>query len=481
MGNVSYSAHISNGSSAIRTKGKLKAVANHNLRKYRSLDYNRDQIVLLYGTTNLYKDVQDVYHREFDEALAEYNRKQKRADRRIGNYMDDVEGKNRDIAVEMIVQLGDMEFWQTGKYDRDRMKEIFPLLLEEIMTQIPDFKIANAVIHFDEASPHMHIVGVPVADGYKNGLRKQVAKRRVFSQEILREKLQGEVREYADDLMSQNYGESLKDKKQGKNADLTVAQYKTKQETEKLGRLQNAVEKEEAELAEIDRNVTDKREELSDIAVQAIIAKMSYKSNEQKKKDKLADLDRWIQRKEDISREADEELDKQIAEVSRLAKIVGQIQSFVDSFHLFAPTIEKYASCVEQNLRIEAGNSFRGILSELGRLLESFKEQITEGICWFPRLMRWNTSKGEAAPVFEERSGGYDYVICGYRNVQTREWYDKADVQAEICVEARVGTVEQMDANIAAIAEDIREILRIEGEQRRLWEAYEEYKTTHNR
>ena len=36
-----------------------------------------------------------------------------------------------------------------------------------------DFKVANAVIHFDEESPHMHVVGVPVAEGFMKSLRKQ--------------------------------------------------------------------------------------------------------------------------------------------------------------------------------------------------------------------------------------------------------------------------------------------------------------------
>ena len=72
-----------------------------------------------------------------------------------------------------------------------------------------------------------------------------------------------------------------------------------------------------------------------------------------------------------------------------------------DYLHL---TIEEYANQVEADKTIEAGNSFRGILNELGKLLEAFKELIKEGLCWFPRLMRWKTSKGEVAPVFQEKS-----------------------------------------------------------------------------
>lgn len=44
-----------------------------------------------------------------------------------------------------------------------------------------DFKVANAVIHFAEESSHMHVVGVPVAAGFKKSLCKQVSKRSVFT------------------------------------------------------------------------------------------------------------------------------------------------------------------------------------------------------------------------------------------------------------------------------------------------------------
>lgn len=82
MGDVSYSAHISNGKSAINSKGKLSGVEKHNLRKYRSKEYDRENIALLFGRTNLLHDVKKVYEDTFTEALQQYNQKQTRADRR---------------------------------------------------------------------------------------------------------------------------------------------------------------------------------------------------------------------------------------------------------------------------------------------------------------------------------------------------------------------------------------------------------------
>ena len=73
MGSVSYSAHISNGKSAITSKSKLQGVAKHNLRKYKSDGYSSENIILLEGTENLYQDVRNIYQQEFDEAVREYN------------------------------------------------------------------------------------------------------------------------------------------------------------------------------------------------------------------------------------------------------------------------------------------------------------------------------------------------------------------------------------------------------------------------
>lgn len=59
-------------------------------------------------------------------------------------------------------------------------------------------------------------------------------------------------------------------------------------------------------------------------------------------------------------------------------------------------------------------------------------------------------------------------------NVETKEYYSKESVQWEISAGNRTGTVEQMDANVEAMLRDLKEILRIGVEQKRLWEVYKE-------
>ena len=129
MGKVSYTAHISNKKSGITSKSKLQGVAKHNLRKYKSEEYSKDNIEIIFGTDDLYKDVRNVYHQEFDEAVKEYNAKQKRADRKIDDYFEHVAGLSQDIAVEIIFQCGDKEFWDEHEDSKWRMHYVYNYLL----------------------------------------------------------------------------------------------------------------------------------------------------------------------------------------------------------------------------------------------------------------------------------------------------------------------------------------------------------------
>lgn len=90
-----------NGKSAINKKSKLSDVAKHNLRKYRFKEYDRDNT----GKTSLWMPIP-----------------KKEIRKTSAKYMD--------------------------------------TLQEQLQQEMPDFEVANAVVHFDETSPHMYMVGV---------------------------------------------------------------------------------------------------------------------------------------------------------------------------------------------------------------------------------------------------------------------------------------------------------------------------------
>lgn len=121
--------------------------------------------------------IQEAYKEVFGEALEEYNAKQKRQDRKIKDYYLHVyHSKTLDLQREMIFGLGNKEDWDKLGYGKK--KEAGQLLKEVVEDFIKDKKdhihVYNAVVHLDEAgAPHAHITFIPLAHGYKNGLKTQ--------------------------------------------------------------------------------------------------------------------------------------------------------------------------------------------------------------------------------------------------------------------------------------------------------------------
>ena len=64
-----------------------------------------------------------------------------------------------------------------------KMTNVFKQQVIDLETMLPTFKIASAIIHYDETSPRLHIVGVPIKIGGKNGMKKHVGKSDVFTKE----------------------------------------------------------------------------------------------------------------------------------------------------------------------------------------------------------------------------------------------------------------------------------------------------------
>ena len=107
----SYSFHLSTKGNSLSTASKVSGTSRHNLRQYESKDYDRSQIEILQGSDSIMNDVRGIYQKEFDAALQEYNSKV-RPDRQIDDYLKAVSDKKQtDVACEIIVQVGDMDFF----------------------------------------------------------------------------------------------------------------------------------------------------------------------------------------------------------------------------------------------------------------------------------------------------------------------------------------------------------------------------------
>lgn len=504
MDDVSYSAHISNGKSAINSKGKLSSVAKHNLRKYRSKEYDRENIVLLFGSTNLMRDVKKVYRDTFAEALQQYNQKQTRADRRIEDYFEHVSDKNQDMAVEIIFQCGDKNFWENifietenDKENKENICKVYDTLLEQLQKEMPDFKVANAVVHFDEASPHMHVVGVPIGRGFKRGLETKVSKRSVFTPKTLENILQNRLRETANIEMLIHFGVLVKDKQKGKNHDLTVAEYKVQQETKRLDMVtgflnekqdrlfdtSNRLEQAEKEVSEAERQLSDTKMELAETEKDLIQIKTESRETKQKllaeqekikqenlllkidtltlhsdKERLLRDIRKAADEKEQIQAKKeglledigvlDKEFDKRMDFINVLDKLKALFYKLLSMILL----VREFARLVEEKRDIRAASPYG--YTPLGRLLREYRTPLPryDRLVMFPEVASWQTSKGEVIPVYEDYNGrGTDYQLEGFWNVQTKQAIKVSEIREQITPENRICTLEQAEVYMKAV------------------------------
>ena len=170
------------------------------------------------GSNDIVNDVKDLYLDIFEEARLNYNLKQTREDRKIDNYFNKISSDDKhDLACEIIIELGDMNFWEDKTIkEKYKMVNVFENQLKDLKEIVPDFYVANATIHFDEASPHLHIVGVPVKENCKTRLQRQVGKTSIFTKESL-VNIQDKMRECCIKEFNKEYSKNskLKEKRKG--------------------------------------------------------------------------------------------------------------------------------------------------------------------------------------------------------------------------------------------------------------------------
>lgn len=253
--NISGTTSLSNN--AIQNVKDLSDVNKHNLRDY---DNQRELIRTIYGTNDIVDDVKQLYLEEFEQARIEYNQKQTREDRKIIDYLKKVCESQNDIACEIIIELGDMDFWN-DKDERYKFKmvDVYNEQIKDLTKIVPDFKIANATIHFDETSPHIHIVGVPIIENCTRGMKKQVGKSKIFTKTSLTE-IQDKMRKACIKSYNKFYDMDfkLKEKQKGRNQDINVKDMSNYREIKKqLAKKEQKLEKTNAQTKELDNTSQD--------------------------------------------------------------------------------------------------------------------------------------------------------------------------------------------------------------------------------
>lgn len=132
------------------------------------------------------RDIKDVYHDLFDDALNAYNAKQKRKDRKIDDYYKHVQkSKNLDLQREFIVTVGNKADWEKLSFEeKQEVGEALARYVRDFNERHDNMIIYNAIVHLDESgAPHAHFNIIPTATGYKNGLAVQPSFRKALEQE----------------------------------------------------------------------------------------------------------------------------------------------------------------------------------------------------------------------------------------------------------------------------------------------------------
>ncbi|WP_211656076.1 plasmid recombination protein, partial [Planococcus alpniumensis] len=168
------------GMSISLKKDTTKTNIKHNNRKFNDKEKEQNShIDFSRSNSNQYlvqKSLKELYKQEFGQAQADYNEKQNRNDRKIKNYYEQVKAsKKTSLQQEMILQVGDSSQFQNNPENQRMANDVLKKWFDTFQERNPNLKIYNAVIHNDEASPHMHLNFVPVATGYKRGMEKQVS------------------------------------------------------------------------------------------------------------------------------------------------------------------------------------------------------------------------------------------------------------------------------------------------------------------
>ena len=149
-------------------------IIEHNNRSFIAKNVVRERIPD--NITYKKQNIREFYSELFGEALAEYNSRMKRRDRIIADYYEHIrKGKQEKTFEEIVVQFGDINDCSVGSENGELAKQMLDQYMRGFETRNPNLKVFNAVMHLDEATPHLHIDFVPITHTGSRGLSTRVS------------------------------------------------------------------------------------------------------------------------------------------------------------------------------------------------------------------------------------------------------------------------------------------------------------------
>ena len=151
-----------------------KGSIGHNTRSF--IADNVDASRTKNNITLIHEDIKQVYHKLFDNALDEYNAKQKRKDRQIKSYYDKISrSKQEKLFYEVIVQIGNRDDTGVGSSSAEVATWVLKDYVKKFQLRNLQLYVIGAYIHLDEETPHLHLNFIPWVSGCKRGLETKTS------------------------------------------------------------------------------------------------------------------------------------------------------------------------------------------------------------------------------------------------------------------------------------------------------------------
>ncbi|MDE5752949.1 MAG: plasmid recombination protein [Oscillospiraceae bacterium] len=224
-------------------KASIQHGANveHNNREF--IAKNIDPSRVHENITYVRQDVQEAYKELFEKSIHEYNIRQKRNDRKISDYYQHIaDGKREEAFYEIVVQFGDSQTCPCGSENGKLTQRMLDEYIRSFRQRNPNLHIFNAVLHMDEATPHLHIDFIPFyTQGRKNGLSKGVSMKAALDEQGFSAKnfkqnrlvaWEENERAYMEKLLNQHG--FVREDKNAKYVHQTVEEFKKAQDEKKI-------------------------------------------------------------------------------------------------------------------------------------------------------------------------------------------------------------------------------------------------------
>ena len=150
-------------------QGKGSLAHNNRIFTAKNIDQSRTENNIVF----VREDLKTAYEKLFGDAVSRYNAHQKRSDRKISDYFEHLFGRKPTASVitgtnkqksfyEDLVQIGTKDDTGVGSADAETAVECLTEYMNGFQKRNPNFYVFNAVLHMDEATPHLHIDYIPV-------------------------------------------------------------------------------------------------------------------------------------------------------------------------------------------------------------------------------------------------------------------------------------------------------------------------------